>query len=122
MIGWYMASKRVTTSKGGVMKFLSLEDKTETFEAVIFPEAYRKYAELTISMGPYLVEGKVDAVSGNNIIVERMAVLSAAKAESITQKDRTSKDFFSDAEKELIPDEVHLVNSLGKEKLRRAYV
>lgn len=122
MIGWYMASKRVTTSKGGLMKFLSLEDKTETFEAVIFPEAYRKYAELTISMGPYLVEGKVDAESGNNIIVERMAVLSAVKAQSITQKDRTSKDFFGDAEKELIPDEVHLVNSLGKEKLRKAYV
>ncbi len=122
MIGWYMASKRVVTSKGGIMKFLSLEDKTETFEAVIFPEAYRKYAELTISMGPYLVEGKVDAESGNNIIVERMAVLSAVKAQSITQKDRTSKDFFGDAEKELIPDEVHLVNSLGKEKLRKAYV
>ena len=122
MIGWYMASKRVVTSRGGIMKFLSLEDKTETFEAVIFPEAYKKYAELTISMGPYLIEGKVDAESGNNIIVERMAVLSAVKAESITQKDRTSKDFFGDAEKELMVDELHLVNSLGKEKLRRAYI
>jgi len=122
MIGWYMASKRVVTSKGGIMKFLSLEDKTETFEAVIFPEAYQKYAELTISMGPYLIEGKVDAESGNNIIVERMAVLSAVKAQSITQKDRTSKDFFGDAEKELMVDEVHLVDSLGKEKLKRAYL
>lgn len=122
MIGWYMASKRVMTSKGGIMKFLSLEDKTETFEAVIFPEAYRKYAELTISMGPYLVEGKVDAVSGNNIVVEKMSVLSAAKAASITQKDRTGKNFFGDAEKELMVDEVHLVNSLGKERLKRAYL
>lgn len=122
MIGWYMASKRVVTSKGGIMKFLSLEDKTETFEAVIFPETYKKYTELTISMGPYLIEGKVDAESGNNIIVERMAVLSAVKAESITQKDRTSKDFFGDAEKELMVDELHLVNSLDKEKLRRAYI
>lgn len=122
MIGWYMASKRVMTSKGGIMKFLSLEDRTETFEAVIFPEAYRKYAELTISMGPYLVEGKVDAESGNNIIVERMEVLSAVKAQSITQKDRTSKDFFGEPEKELTIDEIHLVNSLGKEKLRRAYI
>lgn len=122
MIGWYMASKRVMTSKGGIMKFLSLEDKTETFEAVIFPEAYRKYAELTISMGPYLVEGKVDAESGNNIIVEKMEVLSAVKAQSITQKDRTSKDFFGEPEKELTIDEIHLVNSLGKEKLRKAYI
>lgn len=122
MIGWYMASKRVTTSKGGIMKFLSLEDKTETFEAVIFPEAYKKYAELTISMGPYLVEGKVDAESGNNIIVEKLWVLSAVKAESITRKDRTSKDFFGDPEKELMIDEVQLVSSLGKEKLKQAYL
>ncbi len=122
MIGWYMASKRVTTSKGGIMKFLSLEDKTETFEAVIFPEAYRKYAELTISMGPYLIEGKVDAESGNNIIVEKLSVLSAVKAESITRKDRTSKDFFGDPEKELMVDEVQLVSSLGKEKLKQAYL
>jgi DNA polymerase III alpha subunit len=38
MIGWYMASKRILTKKNEIMKFLSLEDLTGTFEAVIFPK------------------------------------------------------------------------------------
>ncbi len=121
MIGWYMASKRVTTSKGEVMKFLSLEDLTGTFEAVLFPKAYRLYAELTISMGPYLVEGRVDAVNGNNVIVEKLSVMSAEKARAITQKERTSKDFFGDPEKPATYDDVLMVSSLDNEKLIRAY-
>lgn len=122
MIGWYMTSKRIKTSKGEIMKFLSLEDLTGTFEAVIFPKAYYEYAELTVSLGPYLIEGIVDAESGNNIIVEKLAILSTEKAKSITQKDRTSNDFFGDPEKSLEFDEIQLVNSLGKEKLIRAYI
>ncbi len=122
MIGWYMTSKRIKTSKGEIMKFLSLEDLSGTFEAVIFPKAYQKYAELTLSMGPYLIEGRVDALNGNNIIVENLSVLAAEKARSITQKDRTSTDFFGDAEKPLEFDEVYLVNSLDREKLVQAYL
>ena len=37
MIGWYMSSKRIRTKKGDIMKFLSLEDLSGTYEAVIFP-------------------------------------------------------------------------------------
>jgi len=122
MVGWYMASKRIKTSKGDIMKFLSLEDLSGTFEAVIFPEAYKKFAELTLSMGPYLIEGKADALSGNNIIVEKLTVLTSAEAQSITQKDRTSTDFFGDVEKEANEDEIYLVSSLDKEKLVQAYL
>jgi len=122
MIGWYMASKRIKTSKGDTMKFLSLEDMSGTFEAVIFPEAYSKYAEITLSMGPYVVTGKVDAASGNNIIVETLDVLTADKAKSITEKDRNDSDFFGDAEKPTTLEEVVLVETLGKERLMQAYL
>jgi len=122
MIGWYMASKRVKTRKGEIMKFLSLEDLSGTFEAVIFPEAYSRYAELTMSMGPYVIEGKVDAEGGNTIIVEMLSVLTAEKAKSITQKDRNETDFFGENEKPATDDEVLLVNTLGKEKLMTAYL
>jgi len=122
MIGWYMASKRIKTKKDEIMKFLSLEDLSGTFEAVIFPEAYKKFAELTMSMGPYMVEGKVDAENGNNIIVDKLSVLTDATALSVTQKDRNNADFFGDVEKEASPDEVFLVETLGKEKLLRAYL
>jgi DNA polymerase III alpha subunit len=117
-----MASKRIKTSKGDIMKFLSLEDMSGTFEAVVFPKAYAQYAELTLSMGPYLVEGKVDAENGNNIIVEKLEVLTSEKTKSITEKERNSTDFFGDAEKALSADEVLLVNSLGKERLVQAYL
>ena len=122
MIGWYMASKRIKTSKGDIMKFLSLEDMSGTFEAVVFPKAYAQYAELTLSMGPYLVEGKVDAENGNNLIVEKLEVLTSEKTKSITEKERNSMDFFGDAEKALSADEVLLVNSLGRERLVQAYL
>lgn len=122
MIGWYMASKRILTKKNEIMKFLSLEDLTGTFEAVIFPKAYQRFAELTLSMGPYLIEGKVDAENGNNIVVENLSLLASEKARSITQKDRTGKDFFGDPEKPLVTDEIYLVNSLDKEKLVQAYL
>lgn len=122
MIGWYMTSKRIKTSKGEIMKFLSLEDLSGTFEAVIFPKAYTLYAELTMSMGPYLIEGKVDAESGNNIIVETLSVLTAETAKSVTQKDRTDINFFGEVEKPATYDEIILVNALGKEKLIKAYL
>jgi DNA polymerase III alpha subunit len=122
MIGWYMTSKRIQTSKGDVMKFLSLEDNCGTFEAVLFPKTYRVYAELTLSMGPYLVEGRVDMENGGNIIVEKLSVLATEKAKSITQKDRANNDFFGDPEKPANYDELLLVNSLDSEKLVRAYL
>jgi DNA polymerase III alpha subunit len=122
MIGWYMASKRIQTSKGEVMKFLSLEDRYGTFEAVLFPKTYQVYAELTLSMGPYLVEGRVDMGNGGNIIVEKLSVLATEKAKSITQKERTGTNYFGDSEKPANYDELLLVSSLDNEKLVQAYL
>ncbi|MFC2083852.1 hypothetical protein ACFLS9_02230 [Bacteroidota bacterium] len=121
MVGWYMTSKRIKTRKGEIMKFLSLEDLTGTFEAVIFPRAYTQYAEKTISMGPYLLKGRVDMENGNNLVVEKLAVLSAKEVESVTQKDSSENNWFGDVEK-VFEEEFHLVNSLDNEKMRRAYV
>ncbi len=121
MIGWYMTSKRIKTKKGEIMKFLSLEDLTGTFEAVMFPKAYQIYAELTMSMGPYLVEGTADLETGNNLVVEKMQVLSATDALSSTQKDSSEKNWFGDKEK-VDAEEFTLVSKLGKEKLRKAYI
>jgi DNA polymerase-3 subunit alpha len=120
MIGWFMTSKRIKTRKGDIMKFLSLEDLTGTFEAVIFPKTYEKYAELTMSMGPYLVEGKADPESGNNLIVEKLRVLSAKDAMSFMQKDSSENKYFGDVEK-IHEEEFAIVSTLDKEKLKKAY-
>ena len=121
MVGWFMASKRIKTKKGKIMKFLSLEDLSGTFEAVIFPKVYSVYAEKTMSMGPYLLEGKVDAENGANLIVEKLAVLSGKEIKSFTQKDSAENKYFGDEEK-VYEEEFNLVAALGKEKLRRAYL
>jgi DNA polymerase III alpha subunit len=120
VIGWYMSSKRIRTKNGKIMKFLSLEDLTGTFEAVIFPEAYSKYAEQTMSMGPYLIEGKVDTEDTTNIVVEKLKVLSSVSVKSGFQKDSVDHNYYGEEEK-VSEEEFLIVNSLGKEKLRKAY-
>jgi len=121
LIGWLMASKRIRTKKGKIMKFLSLEDLSGTFEAVIFPQAYEKFAELTMSMGPYLVEGKADLENGNNIIVEQLQVISGKEALVKSQKD-SAEDKYSGDKETVWEEEFSIVKKLGKEKLRHAYV
>jgi DNA polymerase III alpha subunit len=121
MVGWFMTSKRIKTRKGDIMKFLSLEDFSGTFEAVLFPKTYNKYAELTMSLGPYLVEGKADLENGNNIIVEKLEVLSYKHALEFAQKDSSQNKYYGDVEK-VTEEEFTIAKSLDTEKLRKAYV
>ena len=72
-------------------------------------------------MGPYLVEGKVDAENGNNLIVEKLEVLSSTTVKSITQKDSSENKYYGDVEK-IYEDEFYVVNSLDQEELKRAYL
>ncbi len=92
MAGWFMTSKRIRTKKGAIMKFLSLEDLSGTFEAVIFPKIYSGIAEKTLSMGPFILEGKVDAVNGGNLIVEKLDIIINSGLKSTLQKD--SSDYY----------------------------
>jgi len=120
MIGWFMSSKRVKTSKGEIMKFLSLEDLTGTFEAVIFPDVYRQVAELTLSMGPYLIEGIVDKNDTNNVVVKKLTTLSNLIAISRAEKDGVENTYFGDIEK-ISDDDFTIASTLNQEKLRTAY-
>jgi DNA polymerase III alpha subunit len=121
MIGWYMTSKRIKTRSGEIMKFLSLEDLTGTFEAVIFPRVYAEYAELTMSMGPYLIEGDIDIDGGNNIIVKKLSLLSGTRIARAAEKDSAENRYFGDVEK-VVEEEFTAVGSLDREKLKTAYL
>ncbi len=121
MIGWYMASKRIKTKSNQIMKFLSLEDLTGTFEAIIFPKEYEEYAELTLSMGPYYIKGVVDPDGANSIVVEKLAVLAAKNIKIVTQKDSSENNYFGDVEN-VQESEFNMANVLDKEKLRQAYL
>ncbi|MBK7106652.1 MAG: hypothetical protein IPH62_15365 [Ignavibacteriae bacterium] len=121
MIGWFMTSKRIRTKKGDIMKFLSLEDETGTFEAVIFPKVYSQCAEQTMSMGPYLLFGRVDYNMGNNLVVEKLTVLSNREILSMIQKDSVENNYFGDVE-HFSNDEIDIVKSLDFEKYKTAYL
>ena len=120
LIGWYMTSKRIKTRKGDIMKFLSLEDTTGTFEAVIFPREYEKFAEHTMSMGPYIIDGKVDENDATNIAVSKLSVLSVSSVKVADQKDSVDNKYFGDVEK-ISEEDFMLLEGIDKEKLRLAY-
>ena len=120
MIGWYMTSKRIKTKQGEIMKFLSLEDLTGTFEAVIFPRVYNRVAELTLSMGPYLVTGKIDTNDSTNLITENLQVLSSTAVLAGLQKDSVEHNYYGDEER-VTEEDFALARSLDQKKLKIAY-
>jgi len=120
MIGWYMTSKRIKTKKADIMKFLSLEDLTGTFETVIFPNVYYRVAELTLSMGPYIVTGRIDVNDPTNIVAEDLKVLSSTSVLAVLQKDSVEHNYYGDKEK-ITEEDFQLAKALDKKKLKVAY-
>ncbi|MFN4110767.1 MAG: hypothetical protein ACK4G1_00715 [Ignavibacteria bacterium] len=119
-VGWLMTSKRIRTRKGDIMKFLSLEDLTGTFEAVIFPKEYQKYAPLTLSMGPYLIEGYVDNELGDTIVVKSLIVLSTRIALRTQQID-DAENIFINTEK-TIEDEFKLIEEIADDMVYKQLI
>ncbi|HRP91648.1 MAG TPA: hypothetical protein PLH53_02055 [Ignavibacteriaceae bacterium] len=120
MIGWYMSSKRIKTKKGDIMKFLSLEDLFGTYEAVIFPRVYALVAENTLSMGPYIIEGRIDNDGFNNIIVDSIEILSHIKVKINSHNDSAEKYYMPDDEG-LNENDIYCSTMLNIEKLKIAY-
>ncbi|MBK7228458.1 MAG: hypothetical protein IPH97_06270 [Ignavibacteriales bacterium] len=121
MIGWYMSSKRIRTKKGDIMKFLSLEDLSGTFEAVIFPKVYSVVAENTLSMGPYIVEGIIDKDGFNNIIVEKLEVLSHLKMNLGSDYD-SAEVYYKPDDEGVNEYDIYNSTSFSIEQHKRAYV
>lgn len=121
MIGWFMTAKRIKTKDGKAMKFLSLEDLTDTFEAVLFPETYAKYAEKTMSFGPYLVEGKVDALNGNNLIVSKLEIIDGRLEREVSNTATWPESNFNGENEKVFEEEAQITLNLDKEKLIQAY-
>lgn len=119
-IGWLMTSKRIRTRKGEIMKFLSLEDLTGTFEAVIFPKEYQKYAPMTLSMGPYLIEGIVDNELGDTIVVKSLKVLSSRIALRTEQVD-DAENIFQNTETTL-PEEFKVIEKIADDMVYKQII
>jgi error-prone DNA polymerase len=59
-IGWLVTGKTVQTKDGDPMKFVSFEDTTGIYEAVLFPKVYNRFCHMLNEMRPYLLKGKVE--------------------------------------------------------------
>jgi error-prone DNA polymerase len=63
-IGWLVTAKRRRTKKGEYMKFLTLEDETGIYEAVLFPNAYKRWGRELRGAGPFVITGRVEDDAG----------------------------------------------------------
>ncbi|MEJ5304751.1 MAG: hypothetical protein WHV63_02300 [Ignavibacteria bacterium] len=120
VIGWLMTSKRIRTRKGDIMKFLSLEDLTGTFEAVIFPKEYEKYAPLTLSMGPYLIEGFVDNELGDTVTVKKLSVINSRIAMRTSQID-DAENIYKNTEK-ILNEEFKMIEEIADDMVFKQLV
>ncbi len=64
LLGMVVTYKITRTGKGELMKFVTLEDPTGTFEVTLFPKTYQRFSHLFNSKGPFVVKGQVEEDSG----------------------------------------------------------
>jgi error-prone DNA polymerase len=64
-VGWMVTGKTVHTKDGDEMKFVSFEDTTGIYEAVLFPRLYHQCCHMLSGMRPYLLKGKVEEDFGS---------------------------------------------------------
>ncbi|MCW5755887.1 MAG: DNA polymerase III subunit alpha [Phycisphaeraceae bacterium] len=87
IVGVMVQSVRVIVARSGrsagqKMGILTIEDTTGTADAVLFSDAYHRYAHLLEDDGPKFVIGRLDRSRGDaQIIVEQMAPIEAVPLE-----------------------------------------
>lgn len=54
------AVRLTDTRRGETMEFVTLEDEHGVFEATLFPDVYRRFASVARTLGPYVIEGRVE--------------------------------------------------------------
>ncbi len=64
LLAWPITAKPVLTSSEEPMEFVSFEDETAIFEAVLFPDAFKRFRHLLFEEAPLWVEGLVEKDRG----------------------------------------------------------
>ncbi len=79
-IGWIITGKTVRTQEGDHMKFVSFEDPTDIYEAVLFPKVYNRHCHMLNTSRPYILRGKVQEDFGAvTMIVDWIGFLDRCK-------------------------------------------
>jgi len=64
LLGWPITAKPVLTANEEPMEFVSFEDETAIFEAVLFPDAFKKFRHLLFEENPLWITGLVERNRG----------------------------------------------------------
>ena len=81
--GMPCAARRVETTGGGTMMFVTLADRSGLVECVLFPDAYRRWAEAARGEA-VRIEGRVeDTLGALTVRVERARSFGACDARTI---------------------------------------
>ncbi|MDP7033176.1 MAG: hypothetical protein QF752_01655, partial [Planctomycetota bacterium] len=76
MLGWIIASKSVPVRPNNhLMKFISCEDRSGTFEVILFPDVCKRFSR-TLQSRALLIEGQVEEENGSpSLIANRLISL-----------------------------------------------
>jgi len=75
--------RKITTKKGDMMAFLTVEDKTAKTEAVVFPTVYKELKDVLTENKPMLLAGRINVRDGQKSIIVQ-------KAKYVDQKKHSS--------------------------------
>jgi DNA polymerase III alpha subunit len=64
MVGWLITEKPAITKHGESMVFLTLEDTTGLYDAMLFPAVFQQYGPLLTNERPLLLYGKIEEEFG----------------------------------------------------------
>jgi error-prone DNA polymerase len=79
LAGVYITRKETATIENrDPMEFLTLEDETDIYECVMFPDAFQKYGDLLLWENLFILRGKVEESFGViSVTIEKLGSLSA---------------------------------------------
>jgi len=76
LIGVYITRKETVTRKSDPMEFLTLEDETDIYECVLFPEVFQEFGDLFHWETLFIIRGTVEESFGvYSVTIEKLASL-----------------------------------------------
>ena len=93
LIGVYITHKETATRKSNPMEFLTLEDETDIYECVLFPEVFHKFGDMLHWETLFIIRGSVEESFGvYSVTIEKMGSLH----QWVRRLNRVSRSLSSD--------------------------
>ncbi len=76
LIGLYITHKEILTNTNEPMKFLTLEDESDIYECIIFPETFKKYSDILYWEKLFILKGIIEHSFGiYTVKIQKLASL-----------------------------------------------